>query len=193
MEKKNITTIDAYISTFPAATQKLLKQVRQTIKKAAPEATEKIAYAIPTFVYHGNLVHFAGYNHHIGFYPASSGVASFGKELQAYHTSKGTIQLPLDQPLPLDLIARITAFRMKENMEKAGKKKSPTKKATDEFFIPRISNPARRALESIGVTTPRKLAKYSEKEILALHGMGKASLPLMRETLLQHGLSFKEA
>ncbi|SHK83353.1 Uncharacterized conserved protein YdhG, YjbR/CyaY-like superfamily, DUF1801 family [Chitinophaga jiangningensis] len=192
MEKKNITTIDAYISTFPAATQKLLKQVRQTIKKTAPDATEKIAYGIPTFVYHGNLVHFGGYDHHIGFYPASSGVAHFEKELQHFHTSKGTIQFPLDEPIPLELIARITAFRMKENEEKQAKKKSPAKK-TESFFIPRISNPARRALESIGINTPKKLAKYSEKEMLALHGMGKASLPLMRETLLQHGLSFRES
>lgn len=188
MEKNNITTIDAYISTFPAATQKLLKQMRQTIKKAAPEATEKIAYGIPTFVYNGNLVHFGGYDRHISFFPTPSGIEKFEKELQQYATSKGTIQFPLDEPLPLELVARITAFRVQENASKTAKKKVA---AGNGFFIPKLSNPARRALESIGVTTPQKLAKYSEKEILALHGMGKASLPLMREALQQHGLRFK--
>lgn len=108
-------TIDEYILNFPTNVQTILQKIRTTIQKQAPEAKEKISYGIPTFTFHGNLVHFAAYAHHIGFYPGSSGVNAFKKELAKYHTSKGTIQFPLDQPVPYDLIAKITAYRVTES------------------------------------------------------------------------------
>ena len=108
-------TVDEYLAAMPPATREKLESIRQTIHDAAPEATEKIAYGIPTFVLHGNLVHFAGYEHHIGFYPGSSGVRRFADELEAYETSKGTIRFQLEAPVPLDLVRRIVEFRVCEN------------------------------------------------------------------------------
>lgn len=118
-----ITTIDAYIATFPASTQALLQQMRSTIAKAAPRAEEAISYGMPTFKLHGNLVHFAGYKNHIGFYPAPSGIDAFADELKKYKTSKGAIQFPIDEKLPIALVTKIVKFRVKENTEKAAAKK----------------------------------------------------------------------
>ena len=115
MEKT--TTIDAYISQFPTEVRRKLGQLRETIKKAAPDAEETIKYAIPTFTFHGNLVHFAAYKNHIGFYPAPSGIVAFENEMSAFKKSKGAVQFPLDQPLPLDLIVKIVTFRIKEQLE----------------------------------------------------------------------------
>lgn len=113
------TTIDEYIAGFPEEIQLILQQVRQTIKKAAPDAVEAIKYAIPTFVLNGNLVHFAGYKHHIGFYPAPMGLEAFKNELSGYKGSKGAVQFPIDQPMPLDLITKIVKFRIQKNLEKS--------------------------------------------------------------------------
>jgi uncharacterized protein YdhG (YjbR/CyaY superfamily) len=110
--------IDEYIADFPKDVQKLLQQLRSTIKKTAPNAEEKIAYGIPTFTLNGNLVHFGAYKTHIGFYPAPSGLEAFEKELAPYVTGKGTAQFPLDKPLPLDLITEIVKFRVMKNLEK---------------------------------------------------------------------------
>ena len=115
-------TIDEYIATFPLEVQKILQELRQTIHAAAPQATEKISYQMPTFYLHGNLVHFAAYKHHIGFYPAPTGIEQFARELSRYEGSKGAIRFPIDQPLPLDLIARIVKYRVGENMAKVDKK-----------------------------------------------------------------------
>ncbi len=109
-------TIDAYIANCPPDVQATLTELRATIRAAAPDAEEKISYRMPTFALHGNLVHFAAFKNHIGFYPAPSGTAQFQKELSTYKTSKGAVQFPLDQPLPLKLIARIVKFRVKENL-----------------------------------------------------------------------------
>lgn len=118
-----ITTIDAYIATFPVSTQALLQQMRNTITKAAPKAEEAISYGMPTFKLQGNLVHFAGYKNHIGFYPAPSGIEAFAAELKKYKTSKGAIQFPIDEKLPLTLVTKIVKFRVKENEAKAASKK----------------------------------------------------------------------
>ncbi len=118
-----ITTIDAYIATFPASTQALLQQMRATITKAAPKAEEAISYGMPTFKLQGNLVHFAGYKNHIGFYPAPSGIVNFTEDLKKYQTSKGAIQFPIDEKLPLALVTKIVKFRVKENLAKAAAKK----------------------------------------------------------------------
>lgn len=112
------TTIDEYIAAFPAEIQKLLTQLRITIKEAAPLSEEKISYGIPTFYLNGNLVHFAAFTKHIGFYPAPSGVEAFTSELSTYKTSKGAVQFPYNQPLPLLLVKKITAFRVDENLKK---------------------------------------------------------------------------
>lgn len=116
------TTIDAYIADCPKDVQEKLELVRATIQQAAPEATEAIKYAIPTFVLHGNLVHFAAFKNHIGFYPAPTGLEAFKEALSVYKTGKGSVQFPLDQPMPLDLITRIVQFRVGQNVEKAALK-----------------------------------------------------------------------
>jgi uncharacterized protein YdhG (YjbR/CyaY superfamily) len=122
MKQKTPLTIDEYIASFPKETQVLLEQVRSTIRKAAPDAEETISYAIPTFRLNGNLVHFAAFKHHIGFYSTPSGTAAFQKELANYKQGKGSVQFPNDKPLPLALITRIVKFRVKENLNKKKKK-----------------------------------------------------------------------
>ena len=114
---QNFDDIDSYIATFPKSTQALLEEVRTTIQKAVPEAEECINYGMPTFKLKGNMVHFAAYANHIGFYPAPSGISTFADELLGYKSAKGSVQFPIDQPLPLDLIKRISEFRAKENLE----------------------------------------------------------------------------
>jgi uncharacterized protein YdhG (YjbR/CyaY superfamily) len=116
---KKATPIDDYIFGFPKETQVLLQKVRDAIQKAAPKADETINYGIPTFTLEGNLVHFAGYKNHIGFYPAPSGIIAFKKELSVYEGAKGSVQFPLNKPMPLGLIKQIVQFRVKENLEKA--------------------------------------------------------------------------
>lgn len=115
---KTFNNIDEYIADFPEDIQNLLNQMRETIQKASPEATEKISYAMPTFDLGGNLVHFAAFKNHIGFYPASSGIAAFQEEISAYKNSKGAVQFPINQPLPLALVKKIVQFRTQENLKK---------------------------------------------------------------------------
>jgi uncharacterized protein YdhG (YjbR/CyaY superfamily) len=120
MEKstKTYTSIDEYIATFPVNTQKKLKELRKIIKERVPEAQEKISYQMPAFYLNGNLVYFAGYSKHIGLYPAPSGIKTFEKELSKYKHAKGSVQFPLDEPLPIELIKKIVKFRVKENLKK---------------------------------------------------------------------------
>jgi len=115
---KTYTNIDQYISTFPKEVQTLLQKVRETIHKAAPDAVEAIAYGIPTFKLNGNLVHFGGYKEHIGFYPAPRGIEAFKKELAPYEGGKGTIQFPLSEPIPYDLITKVVKFRVQDSQSK---------------------------------------------------------------------------
>jgi uncharacterized protein YdhG (YjbR/CyaY superfamily) len=115
--------IDEYIEQFPKEIQKLLTEMRITIQKAAPKAEEAIKYAMPTFTLHGNLVHFAAFKNHIGFYPAPQGIEEFKNELSKYKGSKGAVQFPLDTPLPLALVSKIVKFRVKKNLEKASANK----------------------------------------------------------------------
>ena len=115
-------TADEYISAFPANTKKILRQVRQAIKQAAPQAEELISYNMPAFALHGNLVYFAAAKNHIGLYPTSSAIAAFQEELSAYAGSKGAVRFPMDQPLPIDLIRRIVQFRVAENLNRAAAK-----------------------------------------------------------------------
>lgn len=118
MDKKQFNTIDEYIATFPEEVQQILEKMRQAVHEAAPEAVEAISYRMPTFKLNGNVVFFAAFNHHIGFYPAPSGVEEFKTELSHYPGAKGSVQFPLDKPIPYDLVQKITRFRVKENLEK---------------------------------------------------------------------------
>lgn len=213
MNKYLPENIDQYIATFPLSTQKLLAQIRAIITKSAPKATESIKYAMPTFEYHGNLVHFAAYKNHLGFYPAPSGLEAFKIDIQAYKNSKGAVQFPLDQPLPISLITKIVEFRVQENESKAAAKRikrtcskghvyfktsdCPTcpvcesnSKAKDGF-LEKLSAPAQRALIQQNINSLKALATYSEKEILSLHGIGKTSIPILKAELLKHKLNFK--
>jgi uncharacterized protein YdhG (YjbR/CyaY superfamily) len=116
-------TIDDYIAGFPPDVRRTLKRIRTTIRKAAPAAEETISYQMPTFKLHGNLVHFAAYQNHIGFYPAPRAIEAFKKELSAYEGSKGTVKFPVDKPVPLALITRMVKFRVKQNLARAAAKK----------------------------------------------------------------------
>ena len=118
-----IKNIDEYIASFPKDIQEILEKVRMTIRKAAPEAEEAIKYRIPTFTQHGNLVHFAAYKKHIGFYPVPTGIEKFKKELSVYESGKGSVQFPLDRPIPYELIFKIVTYRVEENNKKVEAKK----------------------------------------------------------------------
>ncbi len=120
-------TIDEYIAGFPPEVQVILEKVRTTIRKAAPGAEETIKYRMPTFTLKGNLVHFAAFKSHIGFYPIPTGIEAFKKELSVYKQGKGSVQFPIDKPLPLNLITRIVKFRVKENLERAKAKEKKRK------------------------------------------------------------------
>jgi uncharacterized protein YdhG (YjbR/CyaY superfamily) len=121
--RKTLSSIDEYIAQFPEDIQKKLQELRATIHAAAPNAVEKISYMMPAFALNGILVYFAAFKNHISFFPTGSGVEHFMAELTDYATSKGTIQFPLDKPMPLELVSRITAFRVQENLKKAEIKK----------------------------------------------------------------------
>ena len=123
-EKTKPENIDEYIAAFPKGTQKILEKLRAVIKKAAPGATETISYQIPTFRLGINLVHFAGWKNHIGFYPGAAGIEIFKDDLSSYEVTKGTVKFPIGQPLPIELISRIVKFRVKQSQEKAAAKNS---------------------------------------------------------------------
>lgn len=122
------TTVDAYLAAFPPRVRRLLAGLRGVILAAAPQAEEKIAYRMPAYTFHGALVYFAGYEKHVGFYPGGV-VAQFAKDLAGFRTSKGTIQLPLDRPLPVALIRKIVKARVAQNLAKAAAK-GPARRAT---------------------------------------------------------------
>jgi len=121
--RKKFKTIDEYIKSFPEDVQTILENIRRTIQQAAPEATETISYQIPKFKLHGNLVHFAAFKNHIGFYPTPKAIEVFNRELSAYEVSKGTIRFPLGEEIQYDLIEKITLFRVNENLKKIQKSK----------------------------------------------------------------------
>ena len=115
--------IDEYIGSFPADVREILEHLRNIIHENAPEAEEAIRYGIPTFTLNGNLVHFAAFEHHIGFYPAPSGIEAFKNDLAPYQHEKGSVRFPLDQPIPADLVKQIVQFRVKEQRESETKKR----------------------------------------------------------------------
>jgi uncharacterized protein YdhG (YjbR/CyaY superfamily) len=118
MNRKIPKNIDDYVGRFPKEVQQLLTKLRLTIRKAAPKSAESISYGIPKFALDGYMVYFAAYKSHIGFYPGAAAIATFKKELSAYKNAKGSVQFPIDEPLPLHLVSRIVKFRMKQNLSK---------------------------------------------------------------------------
>lgn len=127
-DRKKPKNIDEYIADFPRDVQEILEKIRMTIRSAAPGAEETISYQIPTFTLQGNLVHFAAFKSHNGFYPTPTGIERFKKELSVYEGAKGSVRFPLDEPIPLELLRRIVAFRVQENLERAEAKKKKKKK-----------------------------------------------------------------
>ena len=133
MEPAKGSSIDTYIAAFPQEIQARLREMRAIIRQAAPDSSETISYAIPTFDFLGkHLVHFAAFRHHIGFYPTASGIADFAQDMQQYKTSKGAVQFPLEQPLPEELIARIVRFRVAEVMASQQKKRHRVNRPMNE-------------------------------------------------------------
>ncbi len=132
-KKTGIASIDEYIATFPVEIQNILRELRTTIGAAAPGAEERISYQMPAFALKGILVYFAAWKDHIGFYPTSSGIRAFQKELSLYENSKGSLKFPIDKRLPLTLISKIVKFRVAENLKKA--KIKPSKKHEDLLEI----------------------------------------------------------
>lgn len=126
-KQQTINTIDDYIAVCPPDIRRILVELRNTVKKAAPKAEEKISYQMPAFFQKGILVYFAAQKNHIGFYPTSSGIEAFKEELSEYGLSKGTVRFPLDKPLPLNLISQIVKFKVMENLEKDELKKKKKK------------------------------------------------------------------
>lgn len=125
MEKAKVipASVDEYIAAFPADIQKRMRQLRKTIRAAAPKADELISYQMPAYKYFGMLVYFAGYKNHIGFYPGAGGVLEFYRELSSYKSAKGSVQFPHDRPIPFEVITKIVKFRVKQNEDKFAQKK----------------------------------------------------------------------
>lgn len=117
--KVQFTNIDEYIALFPEEIQEILTKIRKIIKENAPGASEKISYQMPTFFLNGNLIHFAAFKNHIGLYPTPTGIDAFKEELSKYKGAKGSVQFPLNQPIPYDLIKRIVIYRVEESTKKA--------------------------------------------------------------------------
>lgn len=212
---KKFTSVDEYIATQEPLQQTLLKQIRAYIKKAAPKALEYIGYNMPAYKLNGVLAYFAAYKNHIGFYPSTSPLVHFKKELAPYKHSKGAVQFPLDKKLPVALITKMVKFRAAEIEEKNAAKKTkgtlkkcakghsfykssdcPTcpicekqNKNTSGFTLG-LSAPAQRALKNAGIKTLQQLSNYSEKELLKLHGIGKTAIPVLKKELKKEKLKF---
>lgn len=177
--------ITAYIRSFPEPTQQLLHKIRTIILDTAPDAEESISYAMPAYKAYGKpLVYFAAYKHHIGFYATPTGHEAFEQELSGYKQGRGSVQFPLDQPVPYDLIKQIVRFKLKENERLSVRNPG--------MFPDALSTPAQRALAQHNITTSEQLAQFTEKELLSLHGIGKTSIPRIREILARQGLKLKE-
>lgn len=184
MDKTRLAkNVDEYIVSFPPATKAALENVRKTIKKAAPNAEEFISYAMPAYKYKGVLVYFAGYKNHIGFYGTPSGHEAFKKELSVYKSGKGSVQFPLDKPLPLKLITQIVQFRVKQNEEKTTGKK-PVKAGNKKVKPAKISD-ADKVNEWI-----KKLEPSAKKEINAVRKIIIRASPKLSERIKWNAPSY---
>lgn len=173
-----VSHIEEHVRNCAPPTQRMLQQLRRTIRAAAPGTTETVRYGIPTFQLNGkNLVHFAGYEHHIGFYPGPGAIEVFRSELKRFKTSKGTIQFPLDRPLPLALVRKVVRFRID-----AMTPPNP--------FAP-IAAPARRALRNAKIASLKSLTARTEQHVAGLHGMGPGAMRALKAMLRTTGLRFR--
>lgn len=198
--------IDKFILGFPEPVQTKLHQLRNLILKEFPELEEKISYGIPSYYSNGPLVHFSGFKSHIGFYPAPSAIVHFQKELSIYKTSKGAIQFPLEQNLPVELIRNILRFRMQENCKKSKVAKGISQTCVRGHVFLKSSScpvcpkceamredypewmrvfaaPARRALLLKSISKPEDLKKFTLEELHSLHGIGPGALNLIKKLL----------
>lgn len=212
MKSIHSTDVKPYINKCPADKRKILLTMHGLIKKAAPKATLHISYGMPAYRLNEEwLVYFALYKNHIGFYPRASGIAHFKNKLDKYKSSKGAVQFPIDKPLPSALITSIVRFRVNAIRSKnktlriclqghsyyktsdcpvcpvCEKNNKPLK-----GFLSLLSAPARRALQNKGINSLKKLSSYSVNELLALHGIGKSSIPVLQTVLKNEGLNFKK-
>lgn len=175
--------VGEYIASFPKEMQLLLKDIRKTIKAAAPKAEEVISYGMPGYKYLGMLVYFAAWKNHIGFYPGAGGIETFKRELSVYYGAKGSVQFPIDRPLPLTLISKIVTFRVKQNEEKAlakknimpVKKKTKSTKPTDEELVNEYMS---------------KLDSKAKTEIEAVRKIIKTATPKLRERIKWNAPSY---
>jgi uncharacterized protein YdhG (YjbR/CyaY superfamily) len=185
---KQTDPVVSYINQFPGEIQEKLKQLRSIIRSAAPKAEEYIGYGLPGYKAFGKpLVYFAGFKNHIGLYALPSGHSRFKEKLSKYKGGKGSVQFPNDEPLPVALIKQMVVFRWKENKELV-----ETAQKSKDDFMRELSAPARRALENMGIKGLKDLSRYTEKEILKLHGMGPSSIPKLKAALKKSGFQFKE-
>lgn len=208
------TALNQYIKSVPEEAQKTFLQLYKMIADLLPTAEQVISYGILTFKHQGKpVVYCAGFKKHVSMYPAPTGHSDFAEDFKGYKTGKGTVQFPLDKPLPVKLVTKIVKHRLQETQEKLEQKRTlrtcsnghkfyktsdcPTcpiceaQQKPADGFLSLLGAPARRALVNNGITTLSQLAAHSEKEILAFHGMGKASLPVLRQALSKEGLGFK--
>ena len=187
MKKKTVTaapessTIDQYIVAFPTETQDLLRQMRELIRVAAPAATEAMKYRIPTFVLNGNLVHFAAFERHLGFYPTPSAMVHFQRQLAGYVTAKGSVQFPLDQPIPWDLIREMVLFRVAEasgrtkgkpQSASGGQRKQSAKVPTQDSTVSASAAAGKRKAASSGKKAPKAAAKSTAGSAVAKKSAG---------------------
>ncbi|MDB4940271.1 MAG: hypothetical protein JWO40_696 [Candidatus Doudnabacteria bacterium] len=173
--------VDNYIAQYPKEVQNILRKLRETILKKAPQAKESISYGMPAFKLKGKpLAYFAAWENHIGFYATPSGNQAYKKELSVYKSGKGSVQFPIQKPLPWELIKKIVQWKANEIAKKP---------QTNEF--PKLSAPAMRALQNAKIRTLKDLSRWDENKLLQLHGLGPSSIPLLHKALKSKGLSFK--
>lgn len=181
MKETAVKTVDQYIAQFPQATQKRLKAIRKVVKGVAPQAEESISYGMPAYKHNKKpMIYFAGYAGHVGLYATPAGHAAFDKELANYKQGKGSVQFPLNEPLPLPLIEAMAKFKYEEL---GGDRSS---------FTDGLSAPAKRALDNAGINTAKQLAQKTKKDILALHGIGRTAIPVLEKALAKEKLKFKD-
>ena len=169
------TAVERYLKSQPPEVLRHLKSVRALIRKSAPKAVESMKYGVVTYTMGENLVHFGGFKAHVGFYPGPATLLAFKKELSTYESAKGSVKFPIDQKMPLAIIKKIVLHRVRAVTS-----------------IPeKIGNPALRALKLAKIVDLKKLSSFTEADILAMHGVGKKAVGILKVAMKKQGLKFK--